>query len=101
MARTVITNEKIKEINDLYYVLGVKAQVAREMGISASTVSKYIIDGYIPEEMIEREEVDLEEMRSRIEEFILDLKTINPNSILALTEEEKEEIEDLWKEMTI
>lgn len=101
MARTIITNEKIKEINDLYYTLGVKAQVAREMGISASTVSKYVIDGYIPEEMIEREEVDLEGMRNRIEEFVLDLKTINPNSILTLTEEEKEEIEDLWEEMTI
>ena len=98
MARTVITKEKIKEINELFYILGVKAQVAREMGISASTVSKYIIEGYVPEEMIERKEIDLVEIRRRIEEFIPD---VEKGFDLTLSEEEKEEVEELWKELNI
>lgn len=102
MARTKITKEKVKEINDLYYVLGVKAQVARELGISASTVAKYIVEGYVPEEMIEREEVDLEEVRKRIEEFVLDLSENSTTANgLVMSEQEVEEIEELWKELSI
>ena len=42
-----ITPEKIEQINELYLKLKVKKRVAEEMGISPSTVSKYIIPGYV------------------------------------------------------
>ena len=45
MARFIATPEKIEEINRLYYECGVKAQVARQIGCSASTVAKYIQQG--------------------------------------------------------
>lgn len=97
MARTIITSEKIKEINERFYICGVKAQVAREMGISASTVAKYIVDGYVPEGEIEREEIDLEEARRIIEDYIPDFTKLS----LELEEEEKKEIRELWKELSI
>lgn len=46
MAR--ITEEIKIQINELYYHLGVKAQVARELGISAASVSRYLIPNYTP-----------------------------------------------------
>lgn len=45
-----ITPEKIEQINELYLKLGVKKRVAEIVGCSPSTVSKYIIDGYISKE---------------------------------------------------
>lgn len=42
-----ITDEIIEQINELYLKIGVKSRVAKELGISASTVSKYIQEGYI------------------------------------------------------
>lgn len=46
MAR--ITEQQKIQINELYAKYGVKAQVARELGISAASVSRYIIPNYIP-----------------------------------------------------
>lgn len=65
MSRFVATPEKIEEINRRYYECGVKAQVAREMGCSASTVARYIISGWKPttvvaneiEEILERKDI--------------------------------------------
>lgn len=47
MARVKITDEIKEQINELYLELGVKAHVAKALGISASTVSKYIVPNYI------------------------------------------------------
>lgn len=47
MARTKITDEVIEQINELYCELKVKSHVAKALGISASTVSKYIIPDYV------------------------------------------------------
>lgn len=48
MARFVATDEKIEEINKLYYEIGVKKRVAEIVGCSPATVSKYIIPGWRP-----------------------------------------------------
>lgn len=45
---TKVTPEIIEEINELYAELGVKAQVARKVGVSPATVTKYLIPNYIP-----------------------------------------------------
>ena len=45
-----ITEEQKLQINQLYYEIGVKSRVAKIMGISASTVSKYIIADWKPPE---------------------------------------------------
>lgn len=46
MAR--ITDEKIVQINELYAEIGVKSRVAKIVGCSPATVTKYLIEGYIP-----------------------------------------------------
>lgn len=65
-----ITEEQIEEINRRYYECGVKAQVAREMGISASSVAKYICKGWKPSSVVANE----------IEE-ILERKDITPTGM--------------------
>ena len=43
-----VTPEVIEQINELYCQIGIKSQVAKIIGCSASTVSKYIIKDYKP-----------------------------------------------------
>lgn len=57
MARFVATDEKIEEINKLYYEIGVKKKVAEMVGCSPATVSKYIIPGWKP--VSELPEIDI------------------------------------------
>ena len=45
-----VTDADIIKINNIYTACGNKAETARQTGFSASTVSKYIIPGYIPKE---------------------------------------------------
>lgn len=47
MARVKITDAVIEQINELYCEIGIKSHVAKALGISASTVSKYIIPDYV------------------------------------------------------
>ena len=42
-----ISDEMIEQINELYLEIGVKSRVAKQLGISSSSVSKYIIEGYV------------------------------------------------------
>ena len=66
MGRFVATPEAIEEINRLYYECGVKAEVARRIGCSPSTVTRYIVKGWQPasvvaegiEEILERKDVE-------------------------------------------
>ena len=43
MAKTVVTQEMIKEINELYTEIKTYAGVARKIGIAPTTVKKYIV----------------------------------------------------------
>lgn len=70
MARFIATPEKIEEINRRYYECGVKAQVAREMGCSPSTVARYITPGWKPTVVVANEIED-----------ILERKDINPTGM--------------------
>lgn len=89
MARTVIDQNKIKEINILYVKYKTYAAVARELGIAASTVKKYIIPNFTLD-------VNKVEFNSPIPEP----KRIEYSEKMCdLTEEEFEEVKELWKEI--
>lgn len=95
---TRITPEQIEEINELYLELGVKAQVARKMGISASTVSKYIIPDYIPK--TERVLTHCEtETTLPIELFMGEYGQMD--NLCYLSPEELEELKELQKEVAV
>lgn len=89
MARTVIDQNKIKEINILYVKYKTYAAVARELGIAASTVKKYIIPNFT---------LDVNKVEFNLP--ILEPKRIEYSEKMCdLTEEEFEEVKELWKEM--
>lgn len=95
---TKVTPEMIEEINELYVELGVKAQVARKVGVSASTVSKYIIPNYIPKKdriiSISRSEptMDFKDFMGKVGEM---------GNMCVLSEEERLDLIELQKEVMI
>ena len=56
MAR--ITEEQKKQINELYYTYQNKTRVAKELGISTASVTRYLIDGYKPCDKIEEKKCE-------------------------------------------
>lgn len=99
MARTVVDQNMIIKINNTYLKLKTYAATARELGISASTVSKYVIKDYKPVEMDNIKRFDYESYRTPARGHLF----IEPDmsEVLILTEKEKEELKELWKELTI
>ena len=92
-----VTETLIKEINERYAVLKVKAKVARELGISAATVSRYIIDGYVPENQrtfvrFNKEIPDINEKDFAIQDWSV---------LCKYTDEERTELVELQKEIMI
>lgn len=96
----IITEDTKLKINQLYYEYKNKAKVGRELGISSSTVSKYIIPNWAP---------STQEVKHFTHEMLPPLEIVGDfdisinhwNEIIALTDEEKEEMKILWGELQI
>ena len=99
MARTVITQEKIIEINDLYLEIGTYSGVAKIIGCAPSTVKKYIIPNYVPKDKIQSKKVTIDDLPEFSTEGLKNLE--NWGEVCLLSNEEKEEIKELWNEMLI
>ena len=97
MARTVVTQDMIKQINELYLKIKTYSGVAREVGISPSTVKKYIIPNYQSEENIKKIIFKKEDIPELSFEKFKNLE--DWGSLCNLTDEEKEEIKELWNEI--
>ena len=100
MAKTV-TSEQIIEINELYKEIGVYAEVARRVGLSASTVRKYVKPDYTPTAELPILRADIGACRQVIENFTLSAEAMQDEHILDLTESEIEDIKKLWGELAI
>ena len=94
-----VTNEDILRINEIYYKTKVYAETARQTGFSASTVKKYVIQNWKP--------VAAESIK-RFDNSILPALDFSPfldidnfGELCVLTDEEKQEMEELWKELTL
>ena len=108
MARTVVTQEMIEKMNELYLQIGTYAGVSRAMGgtPSAPTVKKYIIEGYVSkEETMKNRKLFTQERLNEldnIEENFWDKFCIeNWGDLCVLSDEEISEITELWNEITI
>ena len=99
MAGTKITEEKIIEINELYLKIKTYAGVSRALGGSPSptTVKKYIIPNYAPKNKIVFEKFEYKLPTIAKEDF----EGIDWRKELQLSPKEKEEIQELWKELTL
>ena len=96
-----VTNEDILRINELYYKHKVYAEVARQTGFSASTVKKYVIPNWAPvasENIIHFDIAQLPDFTSATEIF---RGISNYGALCILTDYEKQEIKNLWGELTV
>lgn len=97
MARTVVTQDMIKQINELYLKIKTYSGVAREVGIAPTTVKKYIIPNYQSEENIKKIIFKKEDIPELSFEKFKNLE--DWGSLCNLTDEEKEEVKELWNEI--
>ena len=94
-----VASEDILRMNEIYYKTRVFAEVARQTGFSASTVRKYVDVNWKPvvsENIIKFDMNDIPEFDTSI--FV---GVENYGDLCVLTESEKEEMTDLWKELAI
>lgn len=104
-----ITPEIAEEINELYLKIGVKSKVARIIGCSPSTVSKYIIKDYILKEKRNKtkKEYNINYVKGNgaaniIRKVFLDANYSEKFSeYCALSEEEKNELLKMKEEASI
>lgn len=91
MARKV-TKEEIALFNELYIIHGTYAAVARETGWSPSTVAKYIVKNQAPA-------ADIVPFSSTIP-AVENIPTPQDfGEWLVLSDEEVEQVKELWKEL--
>lgn len=91
-----ITQEQIEQINELYLIYKVKSKVAKEVGVSAASVSKYIIDGYISKENRVESKCSAEVNERGLVDF---LKVNDDETIKELSKAEWEDLKELQKEV--
>ena len=97
---TKITTDMIKQINELYQQFGTYAAVAREIGISPSTVKKYVDKFYIPESKrtIKRFDIHYDLPDMDLSAFV---GVENYGDLCVLSPEEAVGIQQLWEELGV
>lgn len=90
-----ITEEIKVQINELYIEYGVKKRVAEILGISPSTVSKYIIPNYKSQK---ETKIEFSMPPRGCKEFIKNIQGTNFCDACRLTEEEWNELKQFQKE---
>ena len=96
-----VTNEDILRINELYYKHKTYAEVARQTGFAASTVKKYVDKNWepvVPEEIITFKMEDIPDFKEAVKCF---QGVDNYGDLCVLTEQEREEIKELWRELAV
>lgn len=94
-----VTKEDIIKMNELYCTLKTYAAVARATGFSASTVSKYIDKSYKPKAQIVEKKFTLADLPEP--DYSILRSTVNWGDLCKLSDEEYEEIKQLWEEIQI
>jgi predicted transcriptional regulator len=101
-----ITEEKIIEINEVYLECKVKSKTAEIVGVSPSTVSKYLIPNYISQK--KEEKVEFTKEITGAQDFIdRIIGTVDCSPVKALceicklTQEEWDEMKEIQKGIMI
>ena len=96
-----ITQEDILRINELYYKYKTYAEVARQTGFAASTVKKYVIPNWQPVATENIVRFDIAQFPDYKEAVKIFRGADNYGTLCVLTDYEKEQMKDLWKELSI
>lgn len=91
--------EDIQRINELYYKYKTYAEVARQTGFAPSTVKKYVDPNWQPLNKIEVVKFTKDDLPDFTTDIFRGVK--NFGDLCVLSEEERKEIEELWKELSI
>ncbi len=93
-----ITNEQIIRINELYLEIGAKSKVAKIVGVSPASVTKYLIPNYVG-----KDNLKIEIFSQEIPDLPIELfkNTEDWGTLCLLSDEEKEECDELRKEILI
>lgn len=95
-----VTEDDIIAMNEAYLLCGTYSGVAKALGWSASTVRKYIIDGYqskgavgeIPSKQIVIEPAAIDEAMNYL---------LSHSNLSCLTDQEKKDLKEIWKGMML
>jgi hypothetical protein len=93
-----VTQDDIKRFNELYYKYKTYAEVARQTGFSAGTVSKYVDKNYIPIDDSKKKKFSGEINNKNFDNLIA---AENWGMLFKLTEKDEVELKELWTEMAI
>lgn len=96
-----VATEDILQMNSLYFQYKNFAEVARQTGFSASTVRKYVDTKWTPvvsEEVITFSMKDIPDFKEAVKCF---RGVDNYGELCVLSEEEKAEIKELWRELAV
>lgn len=96
-----VTNEDILHINELYYKYKTYAEVSRQTGFAASTIKKYVIPNWepvAPEAIIHFDLAQLPDFTEAVKIF---RGVDNYGALCVLTDYEKEQMKNLWKELAV
>lgn len=96
MAR--VTQDDIKKFNELYYKYKTYAEVARQTGFSAGTISKYVDKNYVPVDDSKKKKFSGEINNKNFDNLIA---AENWGMLFKLTEKDEVELKELWTEMVI
>ena len=94
-----VSQEDILNFNRLYYECHNKAEVARQTGFSAATVSRYIDPNWTPIDNSSIIRFKYEDLPDFDFEKFKDIK--NYGMLCLYSDEERREIEELWKELEV
>lgn len=92
-----VTDEDILKINNIYYACHTYAETARQTGFSPTTVKKYVISDYVP--LTTKEIAHEEIIIPSLDSYIDSLRTMKDLS--NISDKEKNELPNLWREMLI
>ena len=98
MAR--LTEEDKIKINEIYLKVGTYAETARQTGFSPATVKKYVIKDFKPQSEIKIKVFKEEEIPSQVD-LTPFIQSENWGEFCILSEKEKEEMKELWKELLL
>lgn len=93
-----ITEQDIEAINEAYLICGTYAGAARAVGCSSSTARKYVISGYTSKGIIGRPPskdiiIELADIEATINYLL------STPSLSTLTQQEKNDLKNIWKGM--
>lgn len=99
-----VTEEMKVQINELYLQLGVKSHVAKQLGISSSTVTKYLIPNYVS--IKNQQQITCAATPAGADDFVNSVfkdKNYKHNfiNLTQLTADEVEELKNFQKEFVV